>query len=145
MDLTLTTPPLVLRRENSLKRDDEVQNEVWRHVLMRLTSTRRKYRRRIHGAVGGRRVGSGLRPEVTSGWSYARRTRVGVRHVIVSRQLADIQRVRCLAAELSEGYPVADMNWASSLEVRQSKVYSPVAAVRRSQNGEKRLVLIDRQ
>src|SRR5947199_10225974 len=48
---------LVLRGEDALQRDDEIQHEVRRHVLVRLAAAGGAEVRRVHARVGGSGVG----------------------------------------------------------------------------------------
>src|SRR5262249_48708765 len=63
----------------------------------------------------------------------------------VRRQLADRKRVRLLAPLLAERMPATHMDWHTPLKIGQTKVHTPITAVRRAQEREQGLVLIDRQ
>ena len=69
----------------------------------------------------------------------------GVRDMVMLRQLGDRERVRLLAAALAEGVPAADVDRRAASKVGQGEVDPAVAAERRSQQREQRLVLVDRQ
>src|SRR4051794_29653620 len=63
----------------------------------------------------------------------------------MSRGFGDRQRVRLLASYLAECVAATHVDWRPALEVRQGEVHPSVAAERRAQQREQRLVLIDGQ
>src|SRR5262249_7620118 len=123
----LTFVLLVLARENALQGDDEEQDKVRRHILVRLVAPGRSKVGGVHRAVRGRVVRPGvLRPQIPDGRPLIRYLSIADWNVVVRRELADVQRVRSLAALFAEHDSVAYVHRTSALQVWQRKVYPSV-------------------
>src|SRR5574341_158743 len=126
---------LILRWEYSLQRDNKVEHQIGRHILVRLTATYVSDGLRRHGHKIRRGIEVNLLaaagPHVSRG-TFRRRCIVsGLREVEVLGQLWEGQRMGGFAACLPLIKAVADVNWHATLKIRQRKVYPPVSAVHR--------------
>src|SRR5258708_36434999 len=86
-DIITYPPRLVLTRENPLQRDDEIQHQVRRHVLVRLASTRWQYTGWIHRGVWSwtEGVSPDRCPQVPRDASQVGRVRIPHGHMVMRR------------------------------------------------------------
>jgi hypothetical protein len=146
---------LVLRREDSLERDAEVQHQVRLHVRVWLAAAEIAYGLGRHrgstysaGAVGCLAV---VRPIIARGRSYRcvcrRRLYAGVSGKImhVGWKLALRKSVVLLAGLFSERVAAAFMKRHTTAQVRQRKCSLAIAPVCSAEQCEESLVLVDGQ
>src|SRR5690348_10946842 len=126
--------PLVLRWEDSLKRNDEVKHQVRRHVIVRLIAARCCDAGRVHGGIRCCGVLACVEsPEISlSAGGRGRIRLVADGSMSVGRQFRNIQRVRRLAAPFTEDESITHMIRNASLKIGQGEVYPAIASVRSS-------------
>src|SRR4051794_15100983 len=109
---------------------------------------------RGRGAVkGGQRPCIGRRIDVVAaaqevavrGGRAAVRAGIGGNAVGMGWCFGGAQRVCLLTTELAEGMTGAHVSGCPALKVWQREVHAPISTERRTEQGEQRLVLIDRQ
>src|ERR1035437_715293 len=135
----------VLRREDSLERDDKVQNEERLPVLVRLVVAHAwRHRPGIKrlSACQGRRWRVHVLPAPRLHGEHVARRRRGRRAVVgshdcmgMSGQLVDRERVYSLSRSFAEIHSAetgatAEMDGSLALQVGQPEVHPPVAAIR---------------
>src|SRR5438309_1686185 len=69
----------------------------------------------------------------------------GIRDMNMLRHFRNSHRMRLLAAFLAQDKALTEMNRHLATEVRQREIDAPVAAIGSAEQGEQRLVLVDRQ
>lgn len=144
---------LVAGGENTLQSDHEIERKIGLLVVVRLIAACRAQRGgshdRVHGSGGAVEAFSGVGlPQAVVGRGLrcrARPTRGALRHMVMLRDFRNRQRVLSFAADLSECKAGAGSHSARASEIWQAKCVDPVATVGGPKNGEKRLVLSDRQ
>src|SRR5919205_757948 len=138
----ILAPPLVMRREDALEGDDEVQHEVGHPVLVRLRPADVRDARGVerdevlrHRAVGP----DELADDVTGRGGLVAGLRVALREVQVLRHLADGQRVHGLARGLAErgaAGAAVEVDGDAAAEVGQREGGLAVAAEGGAEQGE---------
>jgi len=130
--------------KNPCQCNRKVQHQVGWHVVMRLAAADRA--NSAHGDIGRGIIGVvAVGPNVVDGHTLI--GRIGARHraVRVLGNFVRIQGMIYFAPHLTQIVAGARMNRRGPLKVGQAKVLDAIAAVSCSQNGEKRLILVDRQ
>ena len=133
--------------KDALEGDAEVDRQKRLHIQVRLTPARICDRGGPHRHEIGRRcvaVVHGRQPvargHIKSRW-IARR----LHQVRVLRQFRNRERMRLRPGPLAQCVTAAHMDRRAALKIRQGEVHPPVTAKGRAQQGEKRLILIDRE
>src|SRR5258708_8798361 len=106
-----------------------------------------RYGRLAHGSIRCRAVGvaSVLVPHIPDGGRICSCVAAPHWYVIVRRHLGNIERVRSLAATLTQPDAVAHVDWRTALQVGQGKRGLPITAISGAENREQCLILVDGQ
>ena len=135
--------------EDALERDDKIEREVRRHILVRLVAAHSGDRTRAEVSVGlsgqSIRIRAAGRPNMVGGQALIGGGRAAHRKMAVDGKFGNAEGMTRLPAKLAQGETAAKMHRNAPLEIREAKGDPAIAAVIGSEEGKERLVLINGQ